>query len=333
MAVFVVGEAGVNHNGDIALALKMVDEAKKAGCDAVKFQTFKAERFVSRFAPKALYQEKVTSKKESHLEMVRKLELNRTDYEKLIKRSKEKNIAFLCTPFDIEGVNLLDELGLDAIKIPSGEITNLPLLRKAGRLKKKIIMSTGMADLDEIRKALDILIASGTLKDNITLLHCNTEYPTPYEDVNLRAMLTIRDAFGVKVGYSDHTPGIEVPVAAVVLGASFIEKHFTLDKNMPGPDHKASLEPDELKVMVTAVRNVEKSLGEDVKKPSPSESKNIVIARKSIVAKKNIKKGDVFTDENITAKRPASGINPMEWDNVIGKTAKKDFKEDEFIEI
>ena len=273
--VFIIAEAGVNHNGSLELAKKMIDAAEEAGADAVKFQTFKAEKVVSRYAPKAEYQKKTTTAGESQLEMIKKLELDAAAHQTLIDYCKKRNIQFLSTPFDFESIDLLNELGLDIFKIPSGEITNMPYLRKIGSLKKEIILSTGMANLGEIEDALDVLTGAGTKLKDITILHCNTEYPTPMQDVNLKAMQTIKYAFpGIHVGYSDHTEGIEVSIAAVAMGATIIEKHFTLDKNMEGPDHKASLEPDELKAMVNAIRNIEKALGNGIKKPSPSELKN-----------------------------------------------------------
>jgi N,N'-diacetyllegionaminate synthase len=332
-SVFIIAEAGVNHNGSIEIARKMIDAATEAGTDAVKFQTFEAERFVSSMAPKAEYQKRTTSKLESQLEMLKSLELDVNSHGELIDYCKGKGIIFLSSPFDLESVELLDEFGLEIFKIPSGEITNMPLLRKIGRLKRKIILSTGMADLEEIKVALDVLIEAGTQKRDITVLHCNTQYPTPIEDVNLRAMLTIKNTFDVKVGYSDHTLGIEVPISAVALGASVIEKHFTLDRNMDGPDHKTSLNPDELKAMVDAIRNIEKALGNGIKAPAPSELKNKPIVRKSIVAAKPISQGEVFTEQNITTKRPATGISPIEWDNVVGKIANRDFKRDEPITL
>ena len=331
--VFIIAEVGVNHNGSLEIAKKLIDVAKECGADAVKFQTFKAERLVSKKAAKADYQKNTTDSGESQYEMIKKLELDLDDHKELISYCKEKGIQFLSSPFDLESIDLLSELGLEIFKVPSGEITNLPYLRKIGKLSKKVILSTGMADLGEIEDALDILIKSGTKKENITVLHCNTEYPTPYEDVNLKAMLTIKNAFNVRIGYSDHTPGIGVPIAAVALGAEVIEKHLTLDKNMEGPDHKASLEPKELKQMVKAIRNIEKSLGNGIKKPSLSESKNINIARKSLVAIKSIKKGEIFSEKNVEIKRPGNGISPMRWDEVIGKTANKDFEIDEMIEL
>lgn len=331
--VFIIAEAGVNHNGDIKIAKKMVNVAAEAGADAVKFQTFKSEKGLSKFAPKAEYQKKVTDENESQLEMVKKLELDINAHRELINCCKKKNILFLSTPFDLESVDLLLELGIETFKIPSGEITNFPHLKRIGSLGRRVILSTGMADMGEIEDALDILIEAGTLKENITVLHCNTEYPTPFEDVNLRAMLTIKEAFKIDVGYSDHTMGIEIPIAAVAMGATMIEKHFTLDRNMVGPDHSASLEPNELKAMVNAIRNIERAMGNGVKKPSKSESKNKPIVRKSIVAAKNIKVGDLFTTENITVKRPGTGVSPMEWDNILGQRAKRHFSEDELIEI
>jgi N,N'-diacetyllegionaminate synthase len=333
MKTFIIAEAGVNHDGSLEIAKKMVDVAVDAGADAVKFQTFSSEKLVSKEAPKAEYQKKKTGENESQLNMLKKLELDVDSHKKLINYCSFKKITFLSSPFDLKSIDLLDKLGLKIFKIPSGEITNLPYLKKLGSLKKRVILSTGMADLREIENALNILTESGTPKDNITVLHCNTEYPTPIEDVNLLAMLTIKEAFKVNVGYSDHTLGIEIPIAAVALGASVIEKHFTLNKGMDGPDHKSSLEPDELKLMIKATRNIEKALGNRGKSPSPSEMKNISNIRKSIVASKDIKKGKVFADENITTKRPGIGISPMEWDNVIGKKAKRDFKEDELLEI
>jgi len=330
---FIVAEAGVNHNGSLEIAKKLIDAAKECGADAVKFQTFKAEKVVSKKSEKAEYQKQTTDPGESQFEMIKKLELDFNAHKELIKYCKEKEIQFLSSPFDLDSIDLLDELGLDTFKIPSGEIVNLPYLREIGKLNRKVILSTGMADLGEIEDALDILIRSGTRKENITILHCNTEYPTPFEDVNLLAMLTIKQAFKVNVGYSDHTLGIEVPVAAVALGAALIEKHFTLDRNMEGPDHRASLEPNELKAMITAIRNVEKALGDGIKRPSISESKNKIIVRKSIVAKRKIRKGEIFTEENIAVKRPGIGISPMRWDEVIGKVAKRDFEEDEMIEF
>jgi len=331
--VLIIAEAGVNHNGNIELAKKMIVVAKESGADMVKFQTAIPELSITKSAPKAAYQKETTGRNESQLEMSEKIHLPLTAYKELKKYANQQGILFLSTPFDLKSIDALKKLGLKCYKIPSGEITNLPYLRKIGRLRKKVIISTGMATIKEIKEALSILIKAGTKKEDIMVLHCNTEYPTPYEDVNLLAMLTIRDKLGVRVGYSDHTQGIEIPVAAVSLGASIIEKHFTLDKNMAGPDHKASLEPHELKAMVLAIRNVEKALGNGIKKPSKSEIKNIPIVRKSIVAARDIKKGERFTEANITAKRPGTGLNPMLWDRVVGAIARIDFHRDEMISL
>ena len=328
---FIIAEAGVNHNGSLEIAFRLIDVAVAAGADAVKFQTFKAEKFITMSAHKAEYQKETTGADESQLEMVKKLELDETAHIRLHQYCQHKGIQFLSTPFDLESIDLLSRLELEIFKIPSGEITNLPYLRKLGALKKRLIMSTGMADLGEIEDALDVLTESGTPLENITILHCNTEYPTPFEDVNLRAMLTIGHAFGVAVGYSDHTSGIEVAVAAVALGAAVLEKHFTLDRNLPGPDHNASLEPDELKAMVQAIRNIEKALGDGIKRPSPSEVKNKPIARKSLVASQPIKTGELFSAENIAAKRPGAGISPMRWNEVLGQVAQKDYEKDDLI--
>ena len=329
----IIAEAGVNHNGDINIAKKLIDEAYDAGVDYIKFQTFKASNIASKFAEKAEYQKQTTSKDESQYEMLKRLELSREDHYELFRYCKQRGIEFISSPFDLESIDLLYKLNVTLYKIPSGEIINYPYLKKIAEKKLPVIMSTGMATMEEIKAAIDVLTTNGLKLEDITVLHANTEYPTPFEDVNLMAMLTIKKEFGVKVGYSDHTPGIEVPIAAVALGAEVIEKHFTLDKKMEGPDHKASLNPDELKAMVKAIRNIEKALGDGIKKPSPSESKNIPIARKSIVAKRDIKKGEVFTEENITVKRPGTGISPMRWNNVLGKKAKRDFNADELIEI
>ncbi|MDY3203753.1 MAG: N-acetylneuraminate synthase [Arcobacter sp.] len=331
--VFIIAEAGVNHNGSIELAKKLIDVASESGADAVKFQTFKAEKLVSKNAQKADYQKQTTDIKESQFDMIKKLELDMDTHKELIAYCKTKNIMFLSTPFDHDSIELLSDLGLEIFKIPSGEITNLPYLRHIGKLNKKVILSTGMADIGEIEDALDILISAGTKKENITVLHANTMYPTPMEDVNLKAMVTIGNTFDIAFGYSDHTLGIEVDIAAVALGACCIEKHFTLDKTMEGPDHKASLEPDELKAMVKAIRNIELALGSCVKKPSKSEIPNMQIARKSIVAKMDIKKGDIFNENNLTIKRPGRGINPMRWDEIIGKIAIDNFVKDEMIKI
>ena len=329
--VFIIAEAGVNHNGSLDLAKKLIDVASESGADAVKFQTFKAEKLVSKNAQKADYQKQTTNKTESQFDMIKKLELDMDTHKELIAYCETKNIMFLSTPFDHDSIELLNDLGLEIFKIPSGEITNLPYLRHIGKLNKKVILSTGMADIGEIEDALDILINTGTKKENITILHANTMYPTPMEDVNLKAMVTIGNTFDIAYGYSDHTLGIEVDIAAVALGACCVEKHFTLDKMMEGPDHKASLEPHELKSMIKAIRNIELALGSCVKKPSKSEIPNMQIARKSIVAKIEIKKGDKLSEENITIKRPGNGINPMRWDEIVGTIAAKDYKEDELI--
>jgi len=332
MSVFIIAEAGVNHNGDIKLAKELIDVAVEAGADAVKFQTFKAKNLVSKDAQKAEYQKKnMKDSDNSQYNMLQKLELDINTHIELINYCNSKNIMFLSTPFDLDSIDLLDDLKLNIFKIPSGEITNLPYLRKIGALQKEVILSTGMADIGEIEDALDILIEAGTLKENITVLHANTMYPTPMEDVNLRAMITIGNTFDVAYGYSDHTLGIEVPIGAVAMGASVIEKHFTLDKNMEGPDHKASLEPKELKDMVKAIRNIEVALGSSVKKPSRSETPNIKIARKSIVASCSIKQGEILDESNLAIKRPSGGITPMRWDEVIGTMASRDYREDEFI--
>ena len=331
---FIIAEAGVNHNGSLAIAKQMIAAAADAGADAVKFQTFQAERMVSKNAPKAEYQRNKAGANESQFEMIKKLELDVSAHRQLISWCTAHGIRFLSSPFDLASIDLLDDLGLDIFKIPSGELTNLPYLRKIGALKKTIILSTGMADLGEIKDALDILTGAGTLLKNIAVLHCNTAYPTPFEDVNLRAMLAIRAEFpGVNIGYSDHTTGIEVPAAAVAMGAAIIEKHFTLDRNMEGPDHLSSLEPNEFKTMVVSIRNIEKALGDGIKRPSPSELENRSIARKSIVAARDIRKGELFTEENLAVKRPGTGINPMRWDEIIGRKAHRDYKTDEQIEI
>ncbi|ASG68531.1 N-acetylneuraminate synthase [Francisella halioticida] len=330
--VFIIAEAGVNHNGSTELAKKLINVAADSGADAVKFQTFKAEKLVSRNAEKANYQkENMNDGDDSQFSMLKKLELDIDTHSELINYCKQKNIMFLSTPFDHDSIYMLDELGLEVFKIPSGEITNLPYLRHIGSLNKKVILSTGMADIGEIEDALDTLLEAGTKKENITVLHANTMYPTPMEDVNLRAMVTIGRAFNVLYGYSDHTLGIEIDIAAVAMGASCIEKHFTLDKSMEGPDHKASLEPGELKEMVRAIRNIELALGSAIKKPSKSETPNIAVVRKSIVAKTEIKKGDILTGNNMTVKRPGYGINPMKWDEVLGSVATKDYEEDDLI--
>ena len=329
--VFIIAEAGVNHNGSIELAKRLIDVASESGADAVKFQTFKAEKLVSKNAQKADYQKQTSNNSESQFDMIKKLELDLNTHKELISYCKTKNIMFLSTPFDHDSIELLSDLGLEIFKIPSGEITNLPYLRHIGKLNRKVILSTGMANIGEIEDALDVLIEAGTKKENITVLHANTMYPTPMKDVNLKAMVTIGNTFDMAFVYIDHTLGIEVDIAAVAMGASCIEKHFTLDCTMEGPDHKASLEPDELKAMVKAIRNIELALGNSIKKPSKSEIPNMQIARKSIVAKMDIKKGDKLSEENITIKRPGNGINPMRWDEIVGTIATKDYNEDELI--
>lgn len=328
--VLIIAEAGDNHNGNLELAYQLVDKAVEAGADCVKFQTFVTEEVISKRAEKAEYQKESTGTEESQYEMVKKLELTFDNFRELQKYAKGKGIEFLSTPFDIPSVDFLESIDIPYFKIPSGEITNLPYLIRIARTGRKIILSTGMAEVDEIEEAVKVLKAHGA--GEISLLHCNTEYPTPMEDVNLRAMLTLKEKFGMRTGYSDHTKGIEVPVAAVALGAEIIEKHFTLDHNMEGPDHKASLEPDELKAMVEGIRNIEKALGNGVKTASNSEKKNINIARKSIVARRKIRKDEIFTEDNLAVKRPGNGISPMKWYDVIGTKAVRDFDEDEMIE-
>ena len=331
MSVFIIAEAGVNHNGSIDLAYKLIDAAFDAGANAVKFQTFKASNIVLKNSKKAEYQIQKNNILESQFDMLKKLELNAESHKKLFNYCTNKGIQFLSSPFDHESIHTLDKLNVQIFKIPSGEINNLPYLRHIGSLGKEVILSTGMSTLVEIEDALNILINSGTTKNNITILHANTMYPTPMEDVNLNAMQTIKNKFDVAVGYSDHTLGIEIGIAAVALGASTIEKHFTLDKKMDGPDHKASLEPNELKSMIDAIRNIEKAMGDGIKRLTISEKPNIGIARKSIVAKTNIKKGDIFSEKNLTTKRPGYGLSPMSWDSVIGRTAEQDFNEDDLI--
>ena len=328
----IIAEAGVNHNGDIALAKKLIDAAAEAGVDYVKFQTFNSKKLVSKFAQKADYQiENTKNSSDSQLQMLQKLELSKEIHFELLDYCAQKSIKFLSTGFDLDSLDFLNELGIERFKVPSGEITNLPYLRKIASFQKPVIISTGMADIGEVGGALNIVLEGGIPKKDITILHCNTEYPTPMRDVNLTAMNTIGQTFSVSVGYSDHTLGIEVPVAAVAMGAEVIEKHFTLNKTMKGPDHRASLEPLELKAMVTAIRNIEEALGNGRKLPSESEQKNKPIARKSIMASASIKKGEIFTVKNITVKRPGTGISPMKWDEIIGSAAKKDYTEDEMI--
>ena len=330
MNVFIIAEAGVNHNGDINLAKKLIDIASLAGANAVKFQTFKADKIVSKDTKKADYQSKnIDDGDNSQYNMLKKLELDIDTHHKLIEYCKTKNIMFLSTPFDLDSIDLLSELGLNIFKIPSGEITNLPYLRKIGKLNKEIILSTGMATISEIKDALEVLYKAGSLKENITVLHANTMYPTPMKDVNLNAMVTIGKTFDIKYGYSDHTLGIEVDIAAVAMGASVIEKHFTLNRDMDGPDHKASLEPKELISMVKSIRNIELALGSNIKKPTPSETPNISVVRKSIVASCKIKKGELLTKDNLTVKRPSGGISPMRWDDIIGTVSKNNYMQDD----
>jgi N,N'-diacetyllegionaminate synthase len=331
--ILIIAEAGVNHNGDINLAKQLIDVAAAAGANFVKFQSFNADRQVTQTAQKADYQIRTTGSLESQYEMLSRLELTVAMHHELIEHCKKRNIAFISTGFDIESVDLLINLGQELFKIPSGEITNLPYLRYIGRLGKKVILSTGMSTLGDIESAIDALEQAGTPRSNLTVLHCTTEYPTPMKEVNLRAMQSIRAAFDVAVGYSDHSQGIEVSIAAVALGASVIEKHFTLDHNLPGPDHKASLEPDQLKAMIDSIRNIEMALGNGVKSLTPSEIKNRSIVRKSLVASRVIKAGEIFTVENLTTKRPGLGISPMRWDDVLGKRAPREFLADELIEL
>ena len=331
MKTLIIAEAGVNHNGHLALARQLIDVAAGAGADLVKFQTFTADRLATRTAQKANYQNRTTTSTESQHEMLSRLELTDAMHHELIAHCATRKIGFFSTGFDVESVDLLVRHGQNHFKIPSGEITNLPYLRHIGRLGKSVILSTGMANLGEIEAAVDALEAAGTPRAMLTVLHCTTEYPTPMAEVNLRAMLSIHAAFGVAVGYSDHTQGIEVAITAVAMGATVIEKHFTLDRNLPGPDHKASLEPAELNAIVAAIRNIEVALGDGIKRLTTSEARNRPVVRKSLVASRAIKSGALFTAENVTAKRPATGISPMRWDEVIGQTALRDFGPDELI--
>lgn len=327
----VIAEIGVNHNGDVNLAKKMVEVAKNCGADIVKFQTAHPEKIISKFAPKADYQKKTTGEEESQLEMVKKVTLPFEAYKEINKYCNEQNIEFMSTPFDIESIDFLDDLGQRRWKIPSGEVTNLPYLIKIAKTGYPIIMSTGMCDISEIESAIEVLKSNGC--GEITLLHCTTEYPAPISEINLKAMITLRNHFNVTVGYSDHTKGIDIPIAAVAMGAEVIEKHFTLDKNMDGPDHKASLEPEELKKMIEGIRNVDIAMGDGVKKATESEKKNKLIARKSIVAAKAIKKGELLSEDNLTTKRPGTGISPMKWFDVVGTVAYRNYEEDELIEL
>lgn len=332
-SVFIIAEAGVNHNGDISLARQMIEVACEARADAIKFQSFKAEELVTTSAPKAAYQADPNSKLENQYSMLKRLELSPEHHQQLIDCCLQHKIEFLSTGFDEESIDMLNKLGQVRFKIPSGEITNLPYLRHIGGLGKPIIMSSGMATLEEIEAAIETIESAGTSRDNLIILHCTTAYPAILQDVNLRAMSTIRHAFDVKVGYSDHTLGLNVPIAAAALGATVIEKHFTLDRNLPGPDHKASLEPEELKDMVAAIRNIEIALGDGLKKPVAAELVNMSSARRSIVARKPIAKGEKFTELNIAAKRPGTGLSPMLWDQVIGQHSTREFEQDELIEL
>ena len=331
--VLIIAEAGVNHNGSLETAKKLIDSAADAGVDIIKFQTFKSKNLVSKSARMAEYQQKNTGHDESQYAMLKKLELSVEDHLELIRHCNERGIRFFSTAFDMESIDFLHSLDMGLWKIPSGEITNYPYLKKIASYQEPVILSTGMCNLEDIKASLDVLLKEGCKKQNITILHCNTEYPTPYNDVNLRAMLEIKEIFGTKIGYSDHTNGIEVPIAAVAMGACVIEKHFTLDCDMEGPDHKASLEPNELKKMVESIRNIESALGTGHKAVSPSEKKNIEIARKSIVAAKDIAKGEILSENNLAVKRPGNGISPMRWNEVIGTVAIRDFSEDEVIEL
>ena len=330
-SVFIIAEAGVNHNGDIEIAKRLVDEAALAGADAIKFQTFKAESLVCKDARKADYQMTTTEQSESQFDMLKKLELTSEMHEQLIEYCTQKGIMFLSTPFDIDSIHYLVDCGINILKVPSGEITNYPYLREIGKTGKKVILSSGMSTLEEVQEAVNVLRNHGS--GEITVLHCNTEYPTPYKDVNLLAMVTIRNELDVAVGYSDHTQGIEVPIAAAALGASVIEKHFTLDPLMDGPDHRASLSPKEMAAMVQAIRNVESAMGDGEKKPAEPELANQTAARKSIIAARDIARGEILTDQNLTTKRPGNGISPMRWYEVTGTKAIRDFKEDELIEL
>ena len=332
--VLIIAEAGVNHNGSLELAKQLIDKAVEAGVDIIKFQTFKSEKLVSKAAKQAEYQQRNIGKQdEGQLAMLKKLELSQADHEELIAYCKEKGIRFFSTAFDMDSIDYLHSLDMGLWKIPSGEITNYPYLRKIAQYKESVILSTGMCELLDIEAALNVLLKFGVKKEQITILHCNTEYPTPFADVNLKAMLEIGEKFGVQIGYSDHTEGIEVPIAAVALGATVIEKHFTLDKNMEGPDHKASLEPNELKAMVMAIRNIEQALGSGHKTISDSERKNIEIARKSIVAACLIQAGELLTEENLTVKRPGTGISPMRWNEVVGTRAIQNYNEEDPIQL
>jgi len=332
--VLIIAEAGVNHNGSMEIAKKLIDAAAIAGVDYVKFQTFNADRLASKNAKKAVYQQKnMNNTDDSQYAMLKQLELSQTQHIELINYCNEKGVKFFSTAFDLDSIDLLSSLNLGFWKIPSGEITNYPYLKRIALKQQPVILSTGMCVMIDIENALSVLLKFGLSKEQITILHCNTEYPTPMEDVNLNAMKTIADEFGVKVGYSDHTRGIEVPIAAVALGSTIIEKHFTLDRQMEGPDHTASLEPDELMAMVNAIRNIEKALGSVDKIISTSEQKNIAVARKSIVAAIEISEGELFTEDNLTVKRPGTGVSPMLWESIVGRVAKKPYHPDDLIEL
>ena len=333
MSVLVIAEAGVNHNGDMQLARQLIEVAAEAGVDVVKFQTFKADKLATSKATKASYQQQTTDKAENQQSMLKRLELSFDQHQQLISHCVNSGIEFLSTAFDDPSIDLLNKFNLKRLKIPSGEITNLPYLRRIGELGKPLILSTGMANLGEIEAAISVLETAGTKRSQITVLHCTTEYPAPMAEVNLRAMQTIGQAFGVAVGYSDHTAGIEVTIGAVALGATVIEKHITLDQNLPGPDHKASLEPKEFAAMVRAIRNIEQALGDGIKRPTASEAANLPIVRKSLVASRAISIGELFSVANITAKRPGTGISPMRWDELIGHPSPRDFAPDELIEL
>jgi N-acetylneuraminate synthase len=333
MATLVIAEAGVNHNGDMQLAKQLIEAAAEAGADVVKFQTFKADKLATTKAGKASYQQQTTDNAENQQQMLQRLELDPDQHQQLISHCHNSGIEFLSTAFDDPSIDLLNTLNLKRLKIPSGEITNLPYLRRIGGLGKPLILSTGIANLGEIEAAISVLETAGAKRAQITVLHCTTEYPAPMDEVNLRAMQTIGQAFGVAVGYSDHTAGIEVPIAAVALGATVIEKHITLDQNLPGPDHKASLEPKDFAAMVRAIRNIEQALGDGIKRPTASEAANLPIVRKSLVASRAISIGELFSATNITAKRPGTGISPMRWDELIGHPSPRDFAHDELIEL
>ena len=329
--VIIIAEAGVNHNGSVSLAKKMVDAAKEAGADYVKFQTFVPQALVASYASKAEYQKAATGSDETQLQMLNKLALTKDNFKELRDYCSTVGIGFISTPFDMGSIDFLESFDMDFWKIPSGEVTNFPYLVAMAKTGRKIIMSTGMCNLSEIKDAIEVLESNGA--DDITLLHCNTQYPTPFDDVNLQAIKTISESTGKPVGYSDHALGIEIPIAAVAIGASVIEKHFTLDRNMGGPDHKASLTPDELKEMVTSIRNVERAMGNGIKVASKSEEANKTVARKSIVANCKIVEGEKFTEDNLTTKRPGTGISPMRWDEIIGRVSNRNYEKDELIEL